>query len=248
MNAIDIVKLAQEGSFTDPKGRRGCIKLKPPLSETELTEFEAQLPCKLTKEMKELLQYCSGLELDFTNSFLNSSLSFSCEQEDCFGAEFMSANCIPLIGDYCGNFWVADITEDSTDFGPIYYVCHDPPVVVYQAAELTQFLTELFKLGNAPWTSEISEVHETFAMSIQSENPNALSHEQCLASNDDDLKTFAGSLDESYLFIDLRKPTLGSGFYWGMFGADTVIKRFGAKRVFAIQKKKLNWFQKIFGP
>jgi len=58
-----------------------------------------------------------------------------------------------------------------------------------------------------------------------------------MTSSDADLKTFAETLDESWHLIDLRSPKIGDGFSWGRYGAATVNKRFGEKRIFAYQKK-----------
>jgi hypothetical protein len=66
-----------------------------------------------------------------------------------------------------------------------------------------------------------------------------MSHSQCLATGDHELKVFAESLDETWEFIDLRAPKLGDGYSWGRYGAKTANKRYGDKRIFACQKKTL---------
>jgi hypothetical protein len=37
--------------------------------------------------------------------------------------------------------------------------------------------------------------------------------------------------------VDLRRPTLGSGFSWGRYGPRTVNRRHGEERLFAYQRR-----------
>jgi hypothetical protein len=66
-------------------------------------------------------------------------------------------------------------------------------------------------------------------MNIWKNNPSMITHEQALYSEDADINEFAKSLDENYLFIDLRNAQIGDGFSWGRYGPKTVNKRFGQK-------------------
>lgn len=66
--------------------------------------------------------------------------------------------CVDMAHDGFGNYWVADLTSRSTEWGPIYFACHDPPVVVFQSPNLSHFLAEVLKLGDptargASWTA-----------------------------------------------------------------------------------------------
>src|SRR5262249_15618295 len=112
-------------------------------------------------------------------------------------------------------------------------------VIVYQAETLDHFIGELIKLAKSPWQSEISEVHEDLSYRIWRKNPGVLTHSQCVTSSDASLQAFAGTLDESWEFIDLRCPKTGDGFSWGRYGSRTTNRRFGDERIFAYQKKTL---------
>jgi hypothetical protein len=246
MNAIEIIKQAQKTGFVDKKGKRTALKLDPPLSPAEVVSFENSLPCKLPLEERELLQYCRGISVDFDKPFIEASVCFSGSPGDC-DLNWLSPHSFPIVADGDGNDWVVDLTPESTGIGPIFYNCHDPPVMIFQSESLTHFIQEILKLGNAPWKSEITDVQEDYAFEVYANDPGVSTYEQCLASEDADLKTFASSLDASYLITDLRQPTLGAGFSWGTYGADTVCKRFGAKRIVAVQQRKRTWMQKFFG-
>ncbi len=138
---------------------------------------------------------------------------------------------------WCAPLRDGHLTAESKFFGPIYYVCHDPPVIVFQTDSLLHFVREVVRFGNKPWKSEIDDVHEAFSSRIWRENPCVLSLAECLATGDAPLKAFAESLGESWEFADLRNPKLGDGFSWGRYGARTLNKRWGDNRIFACQKK-----------
>jgi hypothetical protein len=146
---------------------------------------------------------------------------------------------VTLAADGFGNFWVVDLTSESRAWAPIFYACHDPPVIVFQTDSLLDFVKEAIRFGNKPWKSEIDDVHEGLSTRIWRENPNVLSFDDCVHSGDPDLHTFAESLDQTWEFIDLRNPILGEGFAWGRYGAKTANRRFREKRVFACKKKSL---------
>ena len=133
------------------------------------------------------------------------------------------------------------MTSESTTWGPIFFACHDAPVIVFQTNSLTHFISELLLFGNPPWRSEIDDVHEQYHHRIWRDNPGTLTYEQCVSSTDPDLAAFARSLDETYLFIDLRSPKIGDGFSWGRYGPRTVNRRFGEKRIFAYQVRQSFW-------
>jgi len=146
---------------------------------------------------------------------------------------------VTLAADGFGNYWLVDLTSSSRAWAPIFYACHDAPVIVYQTDSLLHFVLEAIRFGNKPWKSEIDDVHEGLSARIWRENPGVLSFERCVSSGDPDLKSFAQSLDQTWEFIDLRKPKLGDGFSWGRYGPKAVNRRFGDKLVFAYQKKSL---------
>jgi hypothetical protein len=227
---IQFLKQTEVAVFIDEDGLKNSFKLLPPLTEPELTRFAEGLPCPLPQEIHELLRFARGFE------GILDGIQFA--DPVGFGLEDVLPHARTLAGDGCGNFWVVDLTSESQSFGPIFYVCHDPAVVVYQTDGLLHFIQEAVRFGSRSRKSEIDDVHEAFATRIWRENPGVLSFAQCLVG-DSELKSFAESLDESWEFADLRNPKLGDGFSWGRYGPKTANKRFGEKRLFARQKKSL---------
>jgi hypothetical protein len=78
------------------------------------------------------------------------------------------------------------------------FVSHDPAVVVFQTQSVTHFMEEALKGIESPQSTEIYRVQEELTSRIWIENPNVLSFEKCVDTADEDLKTFARSLDASY--------------------------------------------------
>ena len=235
---VEYLKQTEGTVFVNEDGYKDDFKLRPPLSDQELSAFEAGLPCTLPDEMREVLRFARGFDgvLD--------GIDFADPSE--FGREDIFPHARTLAADGYGNFWVVDLTPESKSFGPIYYVCHDPPAIVFQTDSLLHFVREVVRFGNKPWKSEIDDVHEAFSSRIWRENPCALSFAQCLARGDAHLKAFAESLGESWEFADLRNPKLGDGFSWGRYGARTLNKRCGDQRIFACQKKEKKSFGRRF--
>lgn len=125
MKLIEIVKSAQTAALSDEDGYRVELELLPGLKAEEIEQFARSLPCPVSDELRELLAYCRGFAgagvdvVDFTGR------GFSWESRDIF------PHAVPVASDGAGNFWVVDLTPESTAFGPVYFVCHDPPVILY---------------------------------------------------------------------------------------------------------------------
>src|SRR5215217_3565066 len=231
MTPLEIIRQAQANTLVDEAGHIVTFELLPGLSRSELREFERQLPCHIPPEIAALLSACRGFcgtveQVDFTGRDLMFEFdpAFPCG--------------LPIAADGYGNFWVVDLHPRSVQWGPIYFACHDPPVILYQADSLEQFLSELFRMFKPPHQSLVDDVHEDRLANVWQTNPGVLSYEHCLRSEDPILSAFARELDESFQIIDLRRARPGDGFSWGRYGPRTKIKRFRTHAVFAYQKPK----------
>jgi len=231
INPLEIIRQARAETVTDEDGHVVTLELLSGLAQTELQDFADQVPCRVPPEITELLRACSGfygtVELvDFTGRDLMFEFEPACPHG------------LPIAGDGYGNFWVVDLHPNTARWGPIYFACHDAPVILYQADSLEQFLDELFRMFEPPHQSLIDDVHEDRLAHVWQTNPGVLSYEQCLRSADPVLTAFARELDESFQIIDLRCAKPGDGFSWGRYGPKTQIKRFRTHAVFAYQKPK----------
>ncbi len=239
MKPIQILREAKSRSLIDEDGDEIEVSLLPGLGEIGLKEFEDSLPCTLPEEVRELLLLTRGFEgavadqVDFTGSDLE------------FELKRVFPHGVPIAADGFGNFWVVDLTPESTTFGPIWFACHDAPVILYQSRDLSEFLVELFKACQPPHESLINDVHEDRIQNVWRTNPGVSTFEACVESSDSVLREFASALDPSFQIIDLRSAQPGDGFSWGRYGPNTVVRRHGLHPVFAYQRK-VGFLQKIF--
>jgi hypothetical protein len=228
MTPLEVVQAAVGMEMVEEDGSRLLLEMLPPLSQDEMDELVAKIPCPIPGEVRELLAFSRG----FANGPLES-VDFSGPFE--LGREDLFPHALLLAHDGFGNYWIADLTSSSKSWGPILFYCHDAPVCIYQTASLTHFIQEMLRLANPPYESELDFVHEDAVRRVWAENPDMLTVDTCRNSSDRALREFAGSLDESYLIYDMRHPSLGDGFSWGRYGPRTLVKRFGEERIFAYQ-------------
>lgn len=233
LRPLDIVRAAEGSELSHEPGGTPTerLELLPPMEATGIETLEARIPCALPDPIRTLLQYTRG----FATGPLES-LEFAGLGAFEFPPVFPCP--IDLAHDGFGNYWIVDLTSASTEWGPIYFACHDPPVVAYQSPDLAHFLIEALKLGapDGP-RSELDRVHEDAATRIWSVNPGMQSLEECLESGDPLLEAFARQLPEGFEVKDLRGAAVGDGFSWGRYGPRTENRRAGEAPVFAYQRR-----------
>lgn len=239
MGLVDLVRNSAGMRMVDEDGNEDTLRLLPPATPVELAALEAELPCAIPLQVRELLAVTRGFE----NAPLES-VDFA-GLPDGFGMEELFPHALALAHDGFGNYWIADLHEGSTDWAPIYFACHDPPVIAFQSGTLERFVSEMLRLANAPHRSELDDVHERVVMEIWRDNPGTMELHTAKASDDEALRTFAGSLDASWSIIDLRAPVIGDGFSWGRYGPRTRSVRSGREPLFAYQAKS-RW-QRLLG-
>ena len=123
MRLVDIVRSAQGMRTEDQDGWVETLEFSPGLCAEEIEELERSLPCALPQEVRELLAFSRGFEngpIDICFSGL----------VDSFGMEEVFPSPLVIAHDGFGSYWVIDLLPGSATWGPIFYVCHDPAVVV----------------------------------------------------------------------------------------------------------------------
>lgn len=237
---LDIVRSAARTELTDEDGDPAPWELAPGLNEDELRSFEESLPCKLPDELRELLMFCRGFVggalkvVDFTGRDIDV------EYTPVF------PHGLPIASDGFGNFWVVDLQPGARTWGPIYFVCHDPAVILVQSASLESFLAELVKVNVPPYESLIHDVREDALFDVWTKNPGVLSFEDARDGLDADRRAFALELGRTFQIVDLRRAAVGFGFSWGRYGPNTVVKRHGALPIFAYQQT-VPWWRALGG-
>jgi cell wall assembly regulator SMI1 len=211
----------------------------PPLSDGEIASLEAELGHRLPHDLRRLLEHTGAiagapLELDFTGRTMDI------EVHELFPAG------VPIAHDGAGNFWIVDTNPDDLADAPVFYACHDAPIVLYQSNDVGDFLHEVFrKLDGEP--SLVDDVHEDRLSRVWQESPGTIDHSSALAG-DPDLSAFATRLDDRWTFVDLRSPQVGMGFAWGRHGPRTEVRRHGYQRLvaYALPERKPGLLGRLF--
>jgi cell wall assembly regulator SMI1 len=213
---MDAVEVMERACAEHPE-----LRLRPPPPRDELDALEAELGVRLPDDLRALLERAGGIDggpletIDFTGA------SFDVEIRDIFPSG------VPIAHDGSGNHWVLDLTPDAAP-PLVFFASHDPPVVLVQSPDVAHFLDEVF---GDPLPSRKALVHEDRLFHAWRGNRDELDHAAALAG-DEELRAFAATLDDRYTVVDLRTPTVGTGFSWGRHGPATEIRR-GYGRLFA---------------
>jgi hypothetical protein len=243
MTPIEAVQDGVAGELENEDGEKVRVLAKPGLPEAEIVAFEKELPGRLPAEIRELLEFTSGLEpgvgpvelVDFrgrTGGFEYTG-AFPCS--------------VPVASDGMGNFWVVDVDPDTGAWGTVFYACHDPPVIVVQAESLSVFLQEMFKAGQRNRESHLLQIYGNADMRIWREDPFLMRTDDPTIMNDQGLQAFASALGSSYRIADLRRRQIGSGFSWGRDGPDTDVRRWGKELVFAVEhRERIGFLKRLF--
>jgi hypothetical protein len=213
--------------LADEDGNPIELAAAPPLSGAEIEEVERRSGAALPRELVELLRRCGGLDgvldaVDFSGRSINS-----------FAFEEVFPHAHPIAQDGYGNFWVLDITGETAEVAPVFFACHDAPVVLYQSPDLAHFVREVIRMNLAPHRSLVDDVHEDRPFDVWRKNPGTISRAAALGSADPELRAFATTLDDRFTLVDLRSPEIGMGLSWGRHGPNTVVRRHGDQRIFA---------------
>lgn len=241
MNPLDQLKLLLEKEYTSEDGEKYKAIPLPGLSGQKLDEFARQLPGSyVPDEIKELLKFSSGFKFDS----LEEVSFIGLEQ---FDFEEFFPNSIQLAGDGFGNSWILDIDQKGV-WGNVFYVCHDPAVIVKHSDNLAQFIEHIDDFGENGSSSHLDIIHEKIANDIWYESNGFTDIDSAKQSNNEALKRFALSLPENFVIADLRNQPNQSGFAWGKFGPNTeTARRHTTELIWAIEKQeKKGFFQRLF--
>ena len=242
MTAIEAIQSAQRAPLVDQDGESVTLTLQPGLPPERIEALERETGIPLPAELKSLLAFCSGIEggaldwIDFTGA------------SGSVGAEDILPHGLPIAGDGFGNFWMLDLTPRTTEVAPVFYLCHDAPVVLFQCPDLATFLVEVFRMSTPPHQSLVDDVHEDRLFEVWRKNPGVLDQPAAVASPDPVLRAFAASLPAHFQLVDMREARPGMGFSWGRYGPRTEVRRHGDERIFAYAKPpRVGFWSRLMG-
>jgi hypothetical protein len=219
LDPSSVIRDALSRALVDEDGEAVTLRLLPPLSEPEFAAFRNTLPMALPPQIERLLGFCRGIEgisAADTIAFTGRTIDF----------EFTEAFPHGL-----------PIAPSSTDWGPVYFACHDAPIVLLQSPNLAEFLVEVFRMDTPPHTSLVDDVHEDRLFRVWRDQPGIIPQPAAAASPDPTLRGFAARLSASHVIVDLRGAAPGQGFAWGRYRSGS-LKRHGVEPIFALEKKR----------
>lgn len=196
--------------------------LLPAASDDDIASLTRRFPVPVPTELVRLLAVTTGsrragslLDLDLTGS-----------SHDVEASELLPAG-HPVASDGAGNFWLLDLTPDTTESAPVFFLSHDPPVLLYQWPDLAAFVDALLDDSGAV----ADRAHEQ-ALQVYGSRPGALSYESAATRGDQALRDLAHRLGDGWTYVDLRQRTEGDGLVWGRYGPRTRLARAGWERMF----------------
>ncbi len=213
------------------------VELLDGMTDSEITNLKNQLPKNnLPNDVEELLRFSRGFEF-----FGLEEIRFDAFGQ--FGFEAMFPNSIQLAGDGFGNFWILDI-DSKGNWNSVYYVCHDPAVIVKHSENLAEFIQHVDEFGQKGNQSNMDIIHEETVMEIWNEKVGIMGRNE----RDYDFKNVQGIMPEFFLVADLTNEPIKTGFPWGKSGPNTKIIRPTDDPIWIIeQHRKQGFLSKLFG-
>ena len=212
MTPTEQLKSILTEQYVSEDGDEYKVELKPGLTDALIDELVEKLPTEqIPAEIRELLKFASGFEF-----YGLDEITFDAVGK--FGFEEFFSNSVQLAGDGYGNFWILDI-DNNGNWGNVFYVCHDPAVIVKHSDNLTQFIEHVSDFGKNGDKSNLDIIHEKIVTDIWN-NGHFIDLENARQSNDKILNDFALSLPDNFVIADLRNKANQQGFAWGKFGPD----------------------------
>lgn len=229
MDITDRLRWLDGKSYTNDDGEPRHLRLLPPLTAAQIDQLAAGLPCPLPDDIRRALLFSAGLS---GTEHVDDRVDLSGLSQSGQWLEQFSPHAVSIACDGCGNSWSLDLWPQSREWGPVFYISHDPPVVVFQCATVEKFLEQLVR---QPKESDLGAPLQAWVDRIWGQNPGLLTPAQA-AHKDPVLAAFAAELGEPWEFVDLRQPALGDGFSWGRYGPDTQLKRHPEERIVAMKR------------
>lgn len=211
MSPLQALKELLNDKFYSEDGEVEEINIVKGLTNAEIDGLKQFLPGKgIPDEIAELLRFAAGIKCYFPDNINFSNV-------DSFNLEAFFPNLVELSGDGLGNFWLVDVDYEG-NWGPVYYACHDPAVIMKQSENLTDFIRQLHGLFKEGESSLFHQLYDNEPYQINKLlHGGFISHDEATTSEDPVLREFAATLPPDYLVADLRNKPIGSGFAWGRY-------------------------------
>jgi len=210
--------------------------LLPGLSDQEIANLETSLTMAVPPDVRALLQFSAGLKVKNFETVQFAGYA---------GFEFTEAfpRSVALVPDRFGNYWIVDINSETGAWGAVFFVCHDPPVVVVQAHDLAEFILQISDFAATEIESALRSIQQDAVDKIWKYDPWLITRDEADKGSDPLLSNFARKLPKDFRVVDLRSLEIGSGFSWG--SANGKIIRAEANLIFGVETKPLPLLKRL---
>jgi hypothetical protein len=242
MTATDQLKAILTEKYISEDEDEYKVELKPGLTDQQIDDLAKRLPTgQIPSEIRELLKFARGFEF-----YGLEEVTFDGVGE--FGFEEFFPTSVQLAGDGFGNFWILDI-DNQGRWGNVFYICHDPAVIVKHSDNLAEFIKHVDEFGRMGRQSNLDIIHESTVMDIWTKNDGLIDKSAAISGTDDKLKSFATTLPDNFVTADLRDKPIKSGFAWGKLGPKTdKVKRHDTELIWGLEKvEKKRLLSRLFG-
>ncbi len=238
----DTLRAVAGTCLVDEDGHEETLELLPSATDDEIAAVESALGIPLPGELRGALHVTAG----FANGPLES---FGFLDLGGFGMEDVFPWAFPIGHDGFGNYWVLDLLPDRDQCGPVFFACHDPPVIAFQSPDPATFVREVVALGQRGPRSPVDVVHDDVTAAVWTSKSGLMPRDVAHSSEDGALTGFAAGLPPEAVLADLRTPTVGDGFPWGAYGPRTQWTRAGRRRLWATvpPPPRPGLFARLFG-
>jgi hypothetical protein len=226
MKPLEKLKSILGHEYESEDGELYKVNLLSGMSEQEIDEFKKLLPNNfLPIEVEELLKFSRGFEYYGLEEVRFDSFGD-------FGFEEMFPYSVQLAGDGFGNFWILDV-DSKGNWSEVYYVCHDPAVVVKHSQSLSEFIGHVDEFGKKGSDSNLDTIHEKTVMDIWTSKVGIMEENERDYNFPNSIKN---QLPEMFLVADLEHEPIKIGFAWGKYEANSKIIRVGDKPIWVVEK------------
>ena len=231
------LELILSNQYESEDGDLYGIELLDGMTENEIENLKSQLPNNtIPNEIEELLRFSKGFEFYRLEEIRFDTFGH-------FGFEEMFPNSIQLAGDGFGNFWILDVDSEG-GWNSIYYICHDPAVIVKHSENLSEFIKHVDEFGQKGNQSNLDIIHEKTVMEIWDEKIGIMEKNE----KDYDFEIGKVELPEMFLVADLTDKPIKTGFPWGKSGPSTKIIRPTDDPIWIVEKSvKQGFLSRLFG-
>lgn len=226
-----------KNQYESEDGDLYSVELLSGMTKIEIENFKNQLPKNnLPNEIEDLLRYSKGFGF-----YGLEEIRFDAYNH--FGFEELFPKSIQLAGDGFGNFWILDI-DSNGNWNSVYYVCHDPAVIVKHSENLAEFIEHVNEFGLKGNQSNLDIIHEKTVMEIWGEKAGIMERNE----KEYNFENGQIKLPEMFLIADLTEKPIRTGFPWGKSGPNTKIIRPNDEPIWIVEKRvKQNFLSRLFG-